>query len=461
MGDVREIAKQAQALRAAGRNRAAIPLLEQVVALNPTSGVAEHNLAAALGDCGRWRDAEQHARMALSKGLDAPETWLVLGRAALLTMQAAEAEAAFLRALNRRPGYQDAHRDLAQLRWMASGDLDFALAPLEAAIAAAPQDAGLQIVKAVVLENAGKPEQAADALAAVFQAMPNRADIAAMAARSALEAGRVDMALALSAAALSLDGSLQNALIVRTEAFLSANRADQALPIAERLYALYPASQNAIALLATCWRCLGDARYRDLYDYERFVRPMELACPAGWGSLAEYLADLAKTLAAAHTFQTHPFHQSIKEGSQVPSILDIDSPATRALPEALDRPIREYMSAIGTAPDPFRSRNTGRYTFQGIWSIRMKAGGRHINHVHPEGWISSACYVEVPPTSGREGWITFGEPPMRMSSPCLPEYFVEPKPGRLVLFPSYMWHGTIPFTSEGARMTFALDILPD
>jgi hypothetical protein len=31
----------------------------------------------------------------------------------------------------------------------------------------------------------------------------------------------------------------------------------------------------------------------------------------------------------------------------------------------------------------------------------------------------------------------------------------------LVLFPSYFWHGTVPFASEQARLTVAFDVLPD
>ena len=40
-----------------------------------------------------------------------------------------------------------------------------------------------------------------------------------------------------------------------------------------------------------------------------------------------------------------------------------------------------------------------------------------------------------------------------------PRRVVEPEPGRLVLFPSYMWHGTIPFGS-GDRLTAAFDYQP-
>ena len=43
---------------------------------------------------------------------------------------------------------------------------------------------------------------------------------------------------------------------------------------------------------------------------------------------------------------------------------------------------------------------------------------------------------------------------------CAPEHFVEPKPGMLALFPSYFWHGTVPFEDGGRRLTAAFDVVP-
>jgi len=37
---------------------------------------------------------------------------------------------------------------------------------------------------------------------------------------------------------------------------------------------------------------------------------------------------------------------------------------------------------------------------------------------------------------------------------------VQPRVGRLVLFPSYMWHGTIPFHAPQHRTTIAFDAIP-
>ena len=99
----------------------------------------------------------------------------------------------------------------------------------------------------------------------------------------------------------------------------------------------------------------------------------------------------------------------------------------------------------------------------GCWSVRLKRGGFHVNHIHPHGWLSSAYYVAVPAethdVAARSGWIKFGEP--RFDQPGGDaRHFVQPRPGRLVLFPSYMWHGTVAIQGDEPRLTIAFDAVP-
>jgi Putative 2OG-Fe(II) oxygenase len=97
--------------------------------------------------------------------------------------------------------------------------------------------------------------------------------------------------------------------------------------------------------------------------------------------------------------------------------------------------------------------------------VRLLKGGSHVNHIHPEGWISSAFYVVVPPSvrpesNSRDGWITFGAPFFPVDG-LGPELSICPKPGRLVLFPSYMWHGVNRFSDEAERISVAFDLVPE
>ena len=56
------------------------------------------------------------------------------------------------------------------------------------------------------------------------------------------------------------------------------------------------------------------------------------------------------------------------------------------------------------------------------------------------------------------GWISFGSPPQVLGLDLPPYAQLEPKPGRLILFPSTMWHETLPF-EDGERLVIAFDVM--
>jgi tetratricopeptide (TPR) repeat protein len=459
--DIKQRTAEAQALKAAGNIEPAISAYRQIVALAPKSGVAEHNLAGALGDAGRWREAERHIRQAFSKGIDAPESWLVLARCLQALGRFDEAEQTFRQALRRRPTFPEAHNDLAQLRWMRSGEVDDALAELDAVLDAIP-DTRLAVVKAQVLEHIGRVEESRGLLATLAAAHPDDVVVVTAASQIAATTGDAAEALRLAERAAAVAGGEQVVAIALISACLAAGEAERAAALAEKMRQWAPNNQHAIALQATAWRLLGDARYRILYDYDRLVGVSQIDTPQGWADLDAYIADLAKGLHAAHAFRTHPFAQSVRHGSQVPDILQHDHKAIAALPQALEGPIRRHIQALGQGNDPVRARNTGDFAYQGVWSIRLRAAGFHVDHVHPNGWLSSACYIEVPPAlRGQEGWLKFGQPGVRTTPALDAEHFVEPAPGKLALFPSYMWHGTVPFADDATRMTVAFDLVPN
>jgi tetratricopeptide (TPR) repeat protein len=455
----------ARALKALGRLDDALVAYQKALVISPSSGVAEHNVASVLGDLGRNAEAEAAARRAITKGIDAPETWLVQARALCGLGRYDEAEVAFRTALRRRPLYLDAHRDLAQLIWMRTEDKTQAVSVLDAALRNSPDAGALRQLKAKVLNFAGDAGGADAALSEAITRHPNDASLLMSAAQAALKCGdaRRGLAYAENARALSPPGDLNAAGFV-CEALLVCGQADAAAALAADILNRAPEDQQALAYQATAWRLLDDERYQALYDFDAFVQTYTIDTPKGWSSLNAYLADLAASLYARHSMKTHPLDQSLRQGSQLSNVLQSDDPAIKAFPAAVDGPIRAYMSALGRGKDPFRRRGSGDYRLQGAWSVKLRpGGGRHVDHLHPEGWISSACYVDLPKAvaeEGRQGWIRFGEPGMATTPPLEAELYVRPKPGLLVLFPSYMWHGTVPFGGDQSRLTMAFDVLP-
>ena len=78
-----------------------------------------------------------------------------------------------------------------------------------------------------------------------------------------------------------------------------------------------------------------------------------------------------------------------------------------------------------------------------------------------ENDIELQLLPELTDADGHQGWLEFGRPPERMCSPTPPETrSYEPRAGRLILFPSWFWHQTLPFQSEEPRISVAFDVMP-
>ncbi len=463
--DGRLLSQHGAALKATGRHEEALAIYQRAAEAAP-GPIAEHNVAAVLADLRRHPEAEAAARRALARGLRAPEGYLVLAHALQGQDKLDEAEENYRTAIRLRPDIE-AIKDLADLIWTRTADVGAATEMLDGFIAGQPDAATpLMVIRAQVLEHAGRSEASYEALDLAAKRYPADAGLALAASQQAARVRRPAEALVQAEQAVKLAPGDFRALNTLVEAQLAAGQIDKAAAGAVELRRMQPDDQHALALQATAWRLLGDIRYQALYDYDSLVRPYVIDTPEGWPDLSAYLADLAQGLREMHVTRTHPVGQSLRHGSQTnQSLLNAAHPAVKAFTQAVDGPIRRHIEAIGQGgKHPVRMRNRGGYAVAGIWSVRLRPGGFHIDHVHPEGWLSSACYIELPRAvegEGRQGWIQFGQPGIATEPPLPAEHWVKPEPGMLVLFPSYMWHGTVPFEGEEPRLTVAFDLVPD
>lgn len=461
-GNLEDIVRQARQLKAQGQLDAAIELYRRAAKAFPERAVVWHNLGASLGDAGHHHEALDALSRALQAGLKAAETHLAMARSHQQLGDWAEADAAYIAAIRQRP-LLEAHHELAQLRWMRSGDLDVSLKELDRALSDHGPSPELLGIRARVMEFADEFEAAADVLHSALERWPDNLPLTLAAANVALARKDPSRAREHADNVLRQQPDSTSGATFLGLAQLAAGNAQQAEQTLLRLRRRLPRDQLVIAALATAWRLLDDDRYRQLYDYDALVRSYPLEAPSGWTHLGAYLAELTAALEARHACRTHPFGQSVRHGSQVANITRYEDPVLQAFPETLKGAVDAHIRHLGRGSDPLRSRCSDRWHIDGIWSVRLKADGFHVNHVHPDGWLSSACHIALPSSGfngGREGWLQFGEPGTPTLPALGPEHFVEPKPGQLTLFPSYMWHGTVPFAADGDRLTIAFDLLP-
>lgn len=437
----------------------ALAQYETLLQRNSASISARHGLGTALLGTGQCEHAENVFDTLIEEGCDRPAIRFMRARARLELGRVDEGIADLETSFEQQPT-EISLRALAGALWMREERVRFgellsraAQSPALLAMAADLRRQSGDAEGAVgLIEGAGPAAKSADALATLSQAHVDLGD-----AESAEQAARDGVA-----ADPRHRGVIANLII----ALLMGNKAETALEIIGAMRAAEPLRQHWIAYQATAWRLLGDQRYTTLFDYERLVRVYELPVPDGFDSLGEFNSAFLDALNRWQLFETHPLDQSLRLGVQTSrDLTSIEDPVIEAYVKALDKPIRLYMSAVGGAADhPLSARNTGDYRISGSWSVRLHGRGWHVNHVHPEGWLSSAYYVTVPEdvddANSRSGWIKFGEPPFACDPAAGPEHWIQPSAGMLVLFPSYLWHGTAPIKDGATRVTAPFDVVP-
>ena len=456
---------RAQALLFLKRIPEAADSFRKAMALAPDDARVRLGMVGAQIEAGEPAAAEEGIRELIKSGADGAEARYALARSLLAQHRYDEAEVELRKATAARPDFNAAQTNLVELVWMRTGDSAAAAAGLEEALHAQPGNVELRILKANLLEWAGQQENAVAEIEACLAQDSSNIMLNIAAARATLERAP-ERALRYAKQAFRQAASDPAALSAYAYALLANNRAEEAIRITAQMLLANPNDAEAVALRASAWRLLGDPRYGALYDYPTFVRAGTIDTPPGWASLADYLRDLTVALDKRHVMHAHPIGQSLRHGTQVNLSMDrFDDPAIQAFRQAIDGPIRRYMLAIGSGTDVLRARNARDYKIAGIWSVRLRANGHHVNHYHPEGWLSSACYIDLPETLGasdHEGWLKFGESGIPTQPLLGAEYFVKPEPGLLVLFPSWMWHGTVPFSGgeHDRRLTIAFDVVP-
>jgi uncharacterized protein (TIGR02466 family) len=133
-------------------------------------------------------------------------------------------------------------------------------------------------------------------------------------------------------------------------------------------------------------------------------------------------------------------------------------PAFADLSKLLGRHATEFARAA--AFDLGRKRK-----LDSLWVNLLKSGGHHSGHIHPHSSISGTLYVEVPKGSGA---IRFEDPrlPLMMAAPrrtqgapeeLQPFVTVEPRPGLLLMWESWLRHEVLPGAGRGERLSIGFN----
>ena len=354
--------------------------------------------------------------------------------------------------LTERPDWLDGHKALATLNWTSGAQASFT-DHLGRACRAQPDNPALWLAW---FGNLAQARLWPEALATLDEAERHLGNVPAIQVSRlfvAVETGAPEAA-DLIAATTGIRGDVTSLCRIRH----ALRQGDPGLAAAEALpLTAGPSAALYWPYLSLAWRLLGDAQAQWLDQPERLIQSFESGCSAA--ELAK-LADLLRTL---HTSAQPYIEQSVRGGTQTDrSLLLRHEAPLQAIKARLVELIRDYIAAL-PPHDPqhplLSAPRGGDLLIEGSWSVRLAQQGYNVPHTHARGWLSTAFYVALPDQMGVSpaGHIAFGQAPIELGLD-LPAYrTIAPVGGRLAVFPSTMWHNTVPFDS-GERLVIAFDV---
>ena len=494
----------------------------QAAALAPHFAEAHSNLGNVLRDLGRRTDAVDSYRAALRAAPASFEARLNLAIVLSEIGWAAESRHHLQLGMAIGPDMPAAHQVYAALFGTELGDE--ALIFHRRASALAPELAPAHSAAASLLRRQKKLSQAARSFRRSLALDPRAAPIQTDFANLSRDLGRLDEALSACGRAVALDPFLAEAHNTRGMLLRAKGDIPSAMKSYAAAMALAPAASAAIHNLGLALyesgRLEAAPRYLDRSDLAG-AAPRSLHCSYKTGDFPAFRRKLAKlarrpnifplvaNLSAHHAvnfgtadsygFCPDPFEFIYQAKLAAPDLrtsliaellqaVDHDTengtpqpllhegiqstgdlfnrpvPAFRRLAELVQEHIAAYRDRFGARNCVFIREFPEVRRFYSSWYVRMRQGGHLSSHIHESGWLSGVTYLTLPPRQGNgtEGCIEFGIDGggYPTTHTGFPTRTLTVEVGDIVLFPSSLFHRTIPFAAADERICIAFDVSP-
>lgn len=440
------------AARAAKRPAEAQVWYDKALALEPNRIKALHGRARVALERGAT-DALQWFDRALSVNQGDADLWLGKAQALDVMGEAQEALQIAEALVQQAPAWTEGLRFMAQLRLQA-GDQDFA-SHYGDAVRRVPQDPNIYSAWCSTLGSLEHNGEATEVAAQARRTFPNEEHFAFLEAVHASLDGQSDRAELIYADLAKQDDDrwLQEARHrIRRAEFTGAD------DLLDRILEQDPWNIAAWALRGALWRQSRHPKSEWLHEQANLVRLMPLH------DADIILPKVVPFLHELHDRSPFPIGQSLRGGTQTRgNLFDRSEVVLAELKSAIMETVQEYQNDLPPHDPAHPLLRTCEMNWDMVasWSVRLAGGGDfHTSHIHPQGIVSSALYLELPEDRGSDpeaGWLEIGRPARDLNLDLEPLTIIEPKVGHLALFPSTLYHGTRPFHGD-RRMTVAFDI---
>ena len=459
--------------------------------------ILHHVLSLALDGQQKYAEAVASYKNALKLqpekfNQSSPNLLFNLGIALTHLNRLDEAAAAYQQAIKINPNFFEAFGNLGTVL-QRQGKLNGAIASYQQGLKINPQDARGYFNLGTALRDTGDLQAAVNSYENAINLFPNYTDAHNNLGETLRDQGNMQAAVNRYQAALALNSSHANANYNMAEFLYLAKQYDAAIPYFERsqlddwqerrLYCLYKAekfdafkanrdalaggTKNTSPFLATLSTHYSiNFKQPDPYNFCKngldFIYQNSL--------LDENSVLLKDLLNDIHNAAIAERKQSrLTNGQQsAGNLFKRPEASFRALAELIKQEFLSYQNKFADADCELIQSFPSELEFTSSWYVKMQQGGHLSAHIHELGWISGAVYLAMPTTKAGsiEGAFEYGthgddypivEPTNQQSFPVA---HVMPKVGDIVLFPSSLFHRTIPFNSNEERICIAFDLKP-
>lgn len=205
----------------------------------------------------------------------------------------------------------------------------------------------------------------------------------------------------------------------------------------------------------------------ELLSFDALFRADMVEPPAGYADLADFNGALAAQILDDPSLIVRPQGVATRFGLHTANLAEGRGGPLALLVAMVRQAAERYARSITVpASHPFRRPPADTPGRIDLWSVVMNRGGHELPHLHPQAWFSGVYYARVPASvsaagSGGSGWIGFGRPPEIYPVPASPKIrWIRPEEGKMLFFPSYCFHETVPLAGDDVRISLAFDIFP-
>jgi uncharacterized protein (TIGR02466 family) len=424
-----DVLQQAITHHRAGRLQQAEQIYRSVLAREPGNTEAMHLLGMAAFQTGHHDPAAELIAKAVAASPDNPKYHYNLGRVRRAQSKLEDAAESFQRTIELAAGTADAHSNLGAV--LAQLDrAEEAIASLHKAIELEPRDESAHTNLGHILQNQGKFDEATDYYRRAISLRPGFLE-------PLYNLGRIQ---------------------------LKTGKPAQALESLDQCLAEQPFDRRALAWRAVALSELGRTdEAAATVDPERDVAVLRLDQSSPDADPAALNHALVEELADHPALEWEPAATTTRGGSQIGKLLNDPSEAVETLEWHLRATIDGHLAGLESDASPAYMRAIPRSYILHMWATVLSEQGHQLTHNHPAGWLSGVYYVRVPGITAsaddHAGWIEFGRPRDDVPTSFEPQVrLIAPEEGMVALFPSYLFHRTIPFAGPDKRISIAFDL---